>query len=656
MASPMAVLSRRGTVCRGCLPTLARGAAPGQRRSVSMKFLQKTADAEAAWEENSMLIRAGEKPHLFDILEERGFVHQTAGSPELIRKIMLKHRVSAYVGIDPSAASLHIGHLLPLMPIFWMYMHGYGAHTLIGGSTVKIGDPTDRLKDREAIKGEVLAINLTKIHFQLKKLWDNVEIMARRFGYQKEWAWRRGLINNNVWWNSTPFLEVLRRVGKSTRVGPMLSRETVRRKMEEGDGMSFAEFAYPIMQGWDWWMLYNRLKVQMQIGGSDQYGNIIAGIDIFNTARDNEPDPSKAETLTLKNTPIGFTVPLLTDSSGVKFGKTAGNAVWLDQYMTYTHDLYGYLVRRPDSEVERLLKLFTFLPLPDIEEIMVQQREDPSKRVAQHRLASEVVSLVHGSAAAQEAEQRNRMMSGQGGVTIAMENKEPDSEYDMPPHQTTLNTAPRIDMTLPKSLILGKSIGRIMYGAKLASSIKEGHRLATQQAAYIAGMPGRPVGLGQPMDPAQLTWTPIKIWLPEETQKYLIGGKILILRRGKHNVRIIKVVSDEEYKASGKTYPGQPYAGRLRRLRETLKLMKDGEITIEDARQVVDHIMPIQSRPGLNFPAMGRGAGELTALQTQIEAFLEQAQTEENNDEEDNEEDWDTPSRRLSDKSTSGWR
>lgn len=139
---------------------------------------------------------------------------------------MLKHRVSAYVGIDPSASSLHLGHLIPLMPLFWMYMHGFGAFTLIGGSTVKIGDPTDRLKDREAIKGADLAMNLTKIHFQLKKLWDNVEITARRFGYEREWAWRRGLVNNNAWWNSTPLLEVLNRVGKSTRVGPMLSRET----------------------------------------------------------------------------------------------------------------------------------------------------------------------------------------------------------------------------------------------------------------------------------------------------------------------------------------------------------------------------------------------------------------------------------------------
>lgn len=420
--------------------------------------------------------------------------------------------------------------------------------------------------------------------------------------------------------------------------------------MEQGDGISFAEFTYPIMQGWDWWTLYNRLKVQMQIGGSDQYGNIVSGIDIFNTARDNETDPAKAELLTLKNTPIGFTVPLLTDSSGVKFGKTAGNAVWLDQYMTATHDLYGYLVRRPDSEVERLLKLFTFLPLPDIEEIMVQQREDPSKRVAQHRLAVEVVSLVHGVDAAQEAEQRNRMMFAKGGVTIAVESKEPGSEYDIPAHQTTSNNAPRIDMTLPESLIMGKSIGRILYAAKLAASTSEGHRLASQQAAYIAGMPGRPVGSGQAMDPSELTWTPVKIWFPQETQKYLIGGELLILRRGKHNVRIIKMVSDKEYEASGQNYPGQPFTGRLRLLRETLSSMKKGEITIEEAKKAVGAPAVGSQQPGFNFPTLNRMTTEWDTLQAQLEGLVKQAEAEA--EAKDNEEDDMAPSPQHWDRSS----
>ncbi len=139
---------------------------------------------------------------------------------------MRTKRVSAYAGIDPTASSLHVGHLLPLMPLFWMYLHGYGAFTLLGGSTVKIGDPTGRLKDRDPITPADLAMNLTKMHFQLKKLWANVEEQGRRYGYQKEWAWTRAIENNNVWWNKTPMLDVLRRVGKSMRIGTMLSRDT----------------------------------------------------------------------------------------------------------------------------------------------------------------------------------------------------------------------------------------------------------------------------------------------------------------------------------------------------------------------------------------------------------------------------------------------
>ena len=135
-------------------------------------------------------------------------------------------RVGAYVGVDPTADSLHVGHLLPLMPIFWMYMHGYPAYSLVGGATVKIGDPTDRLTSREPLKRVDVTMNMTKMHYQLKKLWVNVEAEARHHGYKKEWAWRRALVNNNTWWNALPFLDVMRRIGTTMRIGAMLSRDT----------------------------------------------------------------------------------------------------------------------------------------------------------------------------------------------------------------------------------------------------------------------------------------------------------------------------------------------------------------------------------------------------------------------------------------------
>jgi tyrosyl-tRNA synthetase len=407
--------------------------------------------------------------------------------------------------------------------------------------------------------------------------------------------------------------------------------------MTEGDGVSFAEFTYPIMQGWDWWVLFSKQKVQMQIGGSDQYGNIITGVDLVKTARDNETDPElRMPANSVFDDPVGFTVPLLTDSSGAKFGKSAGNAVWLDQFMTSTFDLYGYFVRRPDADVEKLLKLFTFMPMEAIREVMAQQMEDPSKRVAQHCLAYEVLSLVHGEAAAKDAQQQHRMVYAKGGVGIPLVAKEPGQEYVAQSGPTTLNNAPRVDMILPESLIKGKSIGRILFAAGLAESAKAGHRLAEQQAAYVAGLPGRAVGKSQPMDPSELTWNPIKLWFPQETQRYLVDGKLLILRKGKHNVRIIEVVSDEDYKKSGQTYPGQPYTGRVRILQDRLEALSQGKTTPQKVREamlqesVAEKGNADESSDLLAFPK--DKSPEVTRLEDQLEELLKAAESNTNKD------------------------
>ncbi|KAK4105644.1 hypothetical protein N658DRAFT_492120 [Parathielavia hyrcaniae] len=623
-------LVRRATVCQSCLLSSANGLAPIQLRHITQGYRQKTADAETQWQQWAREIEDGKRPHLWDMLEDRGFVKDIAGSRDTIRELMRTKRIGAYVGVDPTASSLHVGHLLPLMPLFWMYMHGYTTFTLLGASTAKIGDPTDRLQDRDMIASADLAMNLTKMHFQMKKLWGNVEAQARRHGYQKEWAWKRGLVNNNTWWNKLPLLEVLKRAGRYMRVGPMLSRDTVKRKMTEGDGVSFAEFSYPIMQGWDWWMLFSKHKVQMQIGGSDQYGNIVTGIDIVKAVRDSEPDhrlrlPAEGPL----DDPVGFTVPLLTDSSGAKFGKSAGNAVWLDQFMTSTFDLYGYFVRRPDADVEKLLKLFTFMPAEEIQKIMAEQMEDPSKRVAHHRLAYEVLTLVHGEDAAKEAQQQHRMMYSKGGPTRPPVVREAGDEYEAPSGKpTTLNNAPRIDMILPESLIKGKSIGRILFAAGLVDSAKEGHRIAEQQGAYIGGLPGRNTGHFGPMDPSRLSWSPIKLWFPQETQNYLVDGKLIFLRRGKHNVRIIQMVSDEEYKASGQTYPGQPYTGRLRQIRELMSSLQAGKTTPGEVRKklLVDTESEEKEREEFNlqFPKQ-KNQGE-ARLEAQLEKLLKEAE------------------------------
>lgn len=317
--------------------------------------------------------------------------------------------------------------------------------------------------------------------------------------------------------------------------------------------MSFAEFTYPILQGWDWWHMYNTMGIRMQIGGSDQYGNITAGIDAVKYVAENHPAPDTPKKTS--DPPFGFTVPLLTTSAGAKFGKSAGNAIWLDSQMTSTFDLYGYFLRTPDADVKRYLKLFTFMKLEDIDELVQEHMESPSRRTAQHKLASEFVELVHGKEAARNAEDQHRLVFG--GPTNF-----PDGDVKealaglgaLSLDHVDLNNRPKTQMKLPRTLIETKSIGKILFAAGLATSASDGHRLAAQQAVYIGGSP---TAHKMPMNDGALSFAPIKPWKPEETKTYLIGGNLLILRRGKHNIRIIEVVEDEEYEKLGLEYPGK---------------------------------------------------------------------------------------------------
>lgn len=366
--------------------------------------------------------------------------------------------------------------------------------------------------------------------------------------------------------------------------------------MQKGEGMSFAEFAYPLMQGWDWFRLLSSRQVQMQIGGSDQFGNIVSGIEIVKTARASEPDPAaKLPMESVYDDPVGFTVPLLTDSSGTKFGKSAGNAIWLDHFKTPVFDLYGYFVRRPDDEVEKLLKLFTFLPIETIKKTMEENRADPSKRVAHHLLAYEVVCLVSGEAAAREVQGQHRLMYRKDILPQAAETASNGDEFTAVEGQpTTPNNKPRIDMQLPRSLVLGdspKSIARILYASRLAVSVSDGHRLASSGGAYIGASPGQKANVNKGMSTEHLQFTPVKVWFPQDTKNFLINDSLLILRKGKHNIRVVEVVSDDEYKASGQVYPGQPYVGEARILKENLKLLRQElgeEATFEDEPREAD--------------------------------------------------------------------
>ena len=340
----------------------------------------------------------------------------------------------------------------------------------------------------------------------------------------------------------------------------MLTSSSVKNKMNQGDGMSFAEFTYPLLQAWDWWHMYLKRRIQMQIGGSDQYGNITAGIDAIKYLAANHPDPvARAQANDgLSAPPSGFTVPLLTTSSGEKFGKSASNAVWLDPDQTSSFDLYGYFMKTPDADIEKYLRMFTFMPVDDINALMVEHWKQPSLRKAQHVLASEFLEIVHGEKIAKETRQQHETIWAKPKAILVGEeaDKEEDGTDQKKVGQPTgfdLNTAPRSHVRLPAHLIYTKSIGKLLHACGLASSNAEGHRLATAHGVYIGGNNCSKVG---PMADNLISWGRIDQWYPEKTKDFLIDGKLLFLRRGKANIRIIEVVPNVEYKKSGETFPG----------------------------------------------------------------------------------------------------
>ncbi|PLN82956.1 tyrosyl-tRNA synthetase mitochondrial precursor [Aspergillus taichungensis] len=539
-----------------------------QKRWITQNYVRRTKEAEQEWAQFAEEIKAGKRKSFVEHLEERGLIHDVVGERDLLHRVFTEKRAGIYVGVDPTAPSLHVGHMLPFMVLAWGYVWKLPVTFLLGGSTSRIGDPTGRLKGREQVHSSVRKANMASMHMQLKKLGMSIEKYGERHGYKKTWSSRRALTNNNMWWNGLPFLEVLRDLGSLVRLGPMLGRDNVKTRLQ-GDGMSFAEFSYPLMQAWDWWVLF-RKGCQVQVGGTDQYGNILFGMDAVksiskNTVMEQERNPLTDDI----DKPIGFTTPLLTAPSGEKFGKSAGNAIWLDKDMTSTFELYQFFVRTPDNVVESYLKMFTFLPVSEIAKIMEEQNKDPSTRVAQHALAAEFVELIHGKEEADAVALQHRQLfrprsstaeptplprtpSAPGGhpqsPTFGFSNPQSGNKYAP---QTNFANMPSVNVTLPRSLVYGQTFNKILWSAGLVTSKAEGFRIVNNKGAYVGSRPGNSGAMED-----QLTFTPITSWKAEETEKFIHDGTHLFLKLGKWKFKIVNIVSDEEFKARGLTAPG----------------------------------------------------------------------------------------------------
>ncbi|GAA6051084.1 hypothetical protein JCM3770_004704 [Rhodotorula araucariae] len=319
---------------------------------------------------------------------------------------------TVYLGVDPSARSLHVGNLLALIGLLHFRLEGHSAVALIGGATGAIGDPSGRSTERNALAPETLAANVEGITKQLTAFLDRGVAFAqtrtrRRDGgtetdRQSEGSVR--IVNNLDWIGGMGLLEFLSTVGKMARVSTMLSRESVKSRLDSASGISFTEFSYQLLQAYDFLRLHRDLGCTMQLGGSDQLGNIVSGVDLIRRANFVEAGLAGEGELEGKEDPaFGLTFPLLTTAAGEKFGKSAGNAVWLDPSMTSPFDLYQFFLRTTDEEVEKYLKIFTFIRVVEIDGIMHDHRAQPKNRIAQRVLAAEATELIHGAEGLQQA-------------------------------------------------------------------------------------------------------------------------------------------------------------------------------------------------------------------------------------------------------------
>ena len=341
--------------------------------------------------------------NFFKELEWRGFIHTfTPG----VEEHLIKNKVTAYIGFDPTASSLHVGSLLPIMGLVHFQRAGHIPIAIAGGGTGMVGDPSGKTQERKLLSVEDIESNLIGIKKQLSQFLDFIAKSNAAV-----------LVNNADWLTKLSMMEFLRDVGKYFSVNEMLAKESVRARIEQEHGMSFTEFSYSLLQSYDYLQLYNRYNCTLQMGGSDQWGNITSGIDLVRRNKVAEV--------------YAIVFPLITTSSGVKFGKTEGGTIWLDAERTSPYKFYQYWFNTDDRDVVKYLKFFTLLPEERINDLDKSLKEAPEKREAQITLAQEVTKMLHGEAALKQAVKASKIFFG-GEISDVSEKELLDIFSDVP--------------------------------------------------------------------------------------------------------------------------------------------------------------------------------------------------------------------------------
>jgi tyrosyl-tRNA synthetase len=389
----------------------------------------------------------------YEVLEERGFIEQStdaAASRQLLEK-----PVTCYIGFDPTATSLHVGSLLPIMSLAHMQRCGHRPIALVGGGTALVGDPSGKTEMRQMLSREQIDENAEKLKVQLGQFID--------FS-----SGRALLLNNADWLAPLNYIEFLRDIGRHFSVNRMLSAESYKMRLETG--LSFIEFNYMLLQAYDFLLLFDDYGCSLQMGGSDQWGNIVAGVDLVRRMR--------------QKTVYGITFPLITTASGEKMGKTAQGAVWLDSRLTSPYEYYQYWINTEDQDVARFLGYFTFLPMAEIRAVADLQGADLN--LVKTILAYEVTKITHGEAAASAAQAESEEIFGARSIP---DDLLPSSGVRRQPVAAVDAAAARMPTVTIGSSRLRKGIPAFELFAEvgLCSSKGEARRLIQQGGGYING-------------------------------------------------------------------------------------------------------------------------------------------------------------------------
>jgi len=391
--------------------------------------------------------------NVLEVLKQRGFIEQTTHDQELA-EYTGSGQVSCYIGFDPTASSLHVGHLVPIMALAHMQRHGHRPVALVGGGTGLVGDPSGKTEMRKMLTVEQVNANVADIKRQLARFLDFSDGRAL-------------LLNNADWLTQLSLIPFLRDFGRHFSVNRMIKAESCRARLESEEGLSFIEFNYMVLQAYDYYQLCERYQCRLQMGGSDQWGNIVAGIDLIRR--------------TMGQQAFGVTFKLITTSSGAKMGKTAAGAVWLDAERTSTYDYYQFWVNTDDRDVARFLALFTFLPLSEIEN--VGRLEGAELNSAKSVLAFEATRLAHGEDGAIKA---YKSACDMFGLRMVDKSILPSSSIPRNGSFTEGDSVPCSEMAR-SDFDDGIAAFKLFHQAGLAKSSGEARRLIEQGGGYVNG-------------------------------------------------------------------------------------------------------------------------------------------------------------------------